>query len=184
MKALWGELKIDRNDLHARTLPVYLAIMPVILALAAVLPTGLDLPLAGASAFVFVPLCYAAGQFAADCGKRMEKNLWRRWGGPPTTRFLRHGNGDATDTHWEACTEELIRRTRDRVRFPLVFEGLVQYGYRRNLLGLKRVGLPVSIAALFVCMWRGWAGRLELSTVAVAANRYARYLLEAALDRR
>ena len=73
MKALWGELKIDRYDLHARTLPVYLAIMPVILALAAVLPTGLDLPLAGASAFVFVPLCYAAGQFAADCGKRMEK---------------------------------------------------------------------------------------------------------------
>ena len=70
------------------------------------------------------------------------------------------------------------------MRFPLVFEGLVQYGYRRNLLGLKRVGLPVSIAALFVCMWRGWAGRLELSTVAVAANRYARYLLEAALDRR
>ena len=104
----------------------------------------------------------------------------------------------------------MIRRTRDRVRFPLVFEGLVQYGYRRNLLGLKRVGLPVSIAALFVCMWRVWAGRLELSavavaastsllcmglvaiwvvwvrekTVAVAANRYARYLLEAALDRR
>ena len=238
-EALLNALKIDRYDLYARTFPVYIAIAPVILGLASILPQGLDLPFAGASALVLVPMSYAAGQFAAEFGKRLESGLWRKWDGPPTTRFLRHGDGEfnpatrarihaelsrmglavptreeqdrdgaASDVHWEACTEELIRRTRDRVRFPLVFEGLVQYGYRRNLLGLKCLGLPLSVAGFAVCSWRVWLTAPETPgaavaasasvlclgliyiwvvwvrerTVAVAANRYARYLLEAGLD--
>ena len=124
------------------------------------------------------------------------------------TRDEQDRDGSASDAYWEACTEELIRRTRDRVRYPLVFEGLVQYGYRRNLLGLKYLGLPLSIAGFVVCSWRVWVAPPEPSgaavaasawvlclgliviwvvwvrerTVAVAANRYARYLLEAGLD--
>ena len=240
MTQLWDRLGLDSYDLRARMLPVYIAIAPAIVAVAALLPTGLNLPLAGASALVFVALSYAGSQVAADWGKRLEKGLWRKWDGPPTTRFLRHGNSefnavtrdrihtelrkmglvvpsedeqvrdsDVSDALWVACTEDLIRRTRDRARYPLVFEGLMQYGFRRNLLGLKSVGLPVSVAALMACSWTAWVERLgesavvvaavywllcggivltwvlwvRESTVSVAANRYARYLLEAALDR-
>ena len=229
----------DRYNRQARVFPVYMTISPIILALAAILPHGLDLPLGAAAAIVFIPLAFLAGQVGADFGKRLEKPLWLQWDGPPTTRFLRHLNTEfnevtrnrlhtklrslglnvpsaehqqrdpqTADVHWEACTEELIRRTRDRRRFPLVFKGLIEYGFQRNLLGLKPFGLPLSIVALLACSWKVWAGwgdqgavavavgaaLLSLSllaiwivwvrerTVAISANRYARFLLEAAQE--
>lgn len=229
----------DRYTWQARAFPVYVTISPIILGLAAILPQGLDLPMGAATAIVFGPLAFLAGQVGADFGKRLEKPLWMKWGGPPTTRFLRHSNAEfnrvtreqvhtklrhlglnvpsekdqqanprAADEHWEACTEKLIRRTRDRRRFPLVFKGLTEYGFRRNLLGLKPFGLPLSITTLLVCLWKIWAGwgsleqvavpvgaaLLSLSllttwvvwvrekTVAISANRYARFLLEAAQE--
>ena len=229
----------DRYNRQARVFPVYVTISPIILALAVILPSGLDLPLGAAAAIVFIPLAFLAGQVGADFGKRLEKCLWRQWGGPPTTRFLRHSNAEfnlmtrkrvhsklrsfglnvpsadeqqrdpqTADVHWEACTEELIRRTRGRKQFPLVFKGLTEYGFRRNLLGLKPFGLPLSIGASLGCLWKVWAswGSQEAvgvpvgaallslallavwvvwvreSTVAISANRYARFLLESAQE--
>lgn len=232
-------LVFDRYSWQARALPVYMTIAPIILALAAILPHGLDLPLGAAAAIVFVPLAFLAGQAGADFGKRLEKRLWLQWDGPPTTRFLRHSNAEfnavtrervhtklrrlglnvpsaddqqrdpeGADAHWEACTEELIRRTRDHNRFPLVFKGLTEYGFRRNLLGLKPFALPLSLVALLGCVWTVWeswgaqeppavavgTALVTLSllatwtvwvterTVAISANRYARFLLEAAQE--
>lgn len=226
----------DRYTWQARAFPVYVTISPVILGLAAILPRGLEMPVGAATAIVFGPLAFLAGQVGADFGKRLEKPLWKKWDGPPTTRFLRHSNAEfnrvtreqvhaklrdiglkvptekdqqaaphAADEYWEACTEELIRRTRNRSRFPLVFKGLTEYGFRRNLLGLKPFGLLLSITALFVCLWRicaGWGSQEQIAvpvgaaflslallmtwtfwvrerTVAISANRYARFLLEA-----
>ena len=114
------------------------------------------------------------------------------------------------DKYFESCTEELIRWTRDKVKFPLVFKSLTEYGFRRNLLGLKSYGVVFTIAGLAgtVCStFRSWslhdqfpavpivaglisAGLLLVwviwiteSAVKLAANRYARFLLEAALDK-
>lgn len=233
------EIKFDSYSRRARVLPVYLTIAPVALVLAAVLPDGLNLPLGGAAALVFVPLAFFAGQLGADFGKQLEKRLWREWGGPPTTRFLRHSNREfnkvtrervheklrtlglhvptkdelekdpcAADEHYESCTEELIRRTRDTSRFPLVFKGLTEYGFRRNLLGLKPFALPVAAVSLMTCGWSilhawdplktpavavvaglltsglllSWCVWVTGKTVRLAADRYARFLLEAALD--
>ncbi|HEY3216718.1 MAG TPA: hypothetical protein VGK93_09530 [Candidatus Eisenbacteria bacterium] len=232
-------LKIDWYTSHARAFPVYMTIAPVPLVLAAMLPHGRDLSLGGAAAVGFVPVAYLVSQLGADFGKRLEKRLWRQWGGAPTTRFLRHSNHEfnqitrervheklrglglhvpswdeqqrdarAADVHYESCTEELIRRTRDGGRFPLVFKGLTEYGFRRNLLGLKPLGLPIAVVALLVCGWSALAGLnaakppdvavgaalltcgllltwlvwVNEKTVSIAANRYARFLLEAALE--
>ena len=82
------------------------------LAVAATLPEGLNLPLAGASAIVFLPLSYFMSQVASDFGKRLEPALWDSWGGPPTTRFLRHDN------------EEFNPVTRARVHAQLWALGL------------------------------------------------------------
>ena len=171
------EIKFDTYSLRARTLPVYLTLAPVVLLLAAVVPEGLKLPIGGAAALVFAPISFFLSQIGADLGKRLEKSLWTKWGGPPTTRFLRHGNHEfnevtrdrihaklrqlglhvptseeqeqdqrAADMHYQSCTEELIRRTRDTGRFPLVFKGLIEYGFRRNLLGLKVFGVFLTVA--------------------------------------
>ena len=230
---------IDSYSTRARMFPVYITISPVILVLAALLPKGLDLPLAGAAVVVLVPLSFLASQVGADFGKRLEKGLWKKWGGPPTTRFLRRGSSEynagsrerihaklrasglsvpseheeiedrgAADSNWVTCTEELIRRTRNKKKYPLVFKGLVEYGFRRNLLGLKKFGLPICILSLLACVWSVWStsNSNEVSAVgvsatlliiglllvwlvwvtetmvSVAANRYARFLLEASLD--
>jgi hypothetical protein len=233
------EIKFDTYSFRARVLPVYLTLAPAVLLLAALVPDGLKLPLGGAAAVVLVPISFFLSQVGADFGKRLEKRLWRDWGGPPTTRFLRHGNHEfneitrdrvheklrslslkvptredhqqdesAADEYYESCTEELIRRTRDTKRFPLVFKGLVEYGFRRNLLGLKPFGVILALVSLAGASWStyagwsldnppaiaivvglitaglllAWAVWVSERTVKLAANRYARFILEAALD--
>jgi len=232
-------LTFDNYNFHARVLPVYLTLAPVVLLLAALVPDGLKLPLGGAAALVFVPISFFLSQVGADFGKRLEKSLWRDWGGPPTTRFLRHGNHEfnevtrgrvhdrlrslglsvptrdeheqderAADKYYESCTEELIRRTRDQKKYPLVFKGLVEYGFRRNLLGLKTFGVILALASLAGAAWStyaswspdkppavaivaglitaglllAWLAWVTERTVKLAANRYTRFILEAALD--
>ena len=230
---------LDTYGLRARVLPVYLSLSPAALLFAALAPEGLELPLGGATAFVFVPISFLLSQIGADVGKRLEKRLWCDWDGPPTTRFLRHGNREfnaatrgrvherlrvlglfvptrteqerdkcAADQHYQSCTEELIRRTRDQKKYPLVFKGLVEYGFRRNLLGLKTLAIPLAIASFAGAGWTGyvnwsttegpavpigvalvtagllltWMTWVTERTVKTAANRYARFLIEAALD--
>ena len=234
------EIKFDIYSFRARVLPVYLTLVPGFLLVAALVPGGLQLPLGGAAAVVFVPISFLFSQIGADFGKRLERELWKKWGGPPTTRFLRHGNTEfnqvtrgrvheklralglhvptrneqdenerAADEHYESCTEELIRRTRDTKKFPLVFKGLTEYGFRRNLLGLKIFGVLLGVTALVSAGWSTYSGWTMMgkppavSVVAglitaglllawfvwvterkvfLAANRYARFILEAALE--
>lgn len=231
--------KFDSYSLRARVFPVYLTIAPVALALMAILPGGYSLSVGGSAAIIFLPLAFLAKQFGADFGKRLEKALWDKWDGPPTTRFLRHSNNEfnqvtrervheklrtlglfvptgdeerqdpqKADGYYESCTEELIRRTRDSSQFPLVLKGLTEYGFRRNLLGLKPLGLIVAGVAVIACGWAlvnawdaeklpgtaivatvltsglllVWLTWVTKKTVSIAANRYARFLMEAALD--
>lgn len=234
------EFKLDRYTWEARILPVYITAAPAVLAIAATLPEGLNLPLAGASAIVFLPLSYFVSQVASDFGKRMEPALWDSWGGPPTTRFLRHDNEEfnpATRARvhaqlralglrvptakeekadrkralglYSAAVDDIRRLTRDSERFHLVYKGNIEYGFRRNLLGLKQGGLAITALALVVSGWSlvrgwytdgvilpvafvttllntcvalGWLIGVRSATVRITADRYARYLLEAALD--
>ena len=150
------------------------------------------------------PISFLLSQVGADFGKRLEKGLWASWGGPPTTRFLRHGNHEFNnvtrrrvhaklrelglhvptreeqeqdpcdaDTYYESCTQELIRRTRDTGRFPLVFKGLTEYGFRRNLLGLKIFGMSLTVAGVAGSAWStytAWTPTNELPAVSLVAG--------------
>ena len=57
----------------------------------------------------------------------------------------------AGDTCYTAWSTYLRNNTRDQKRFNLVFDELVSYGYRRNLLGLRPYGLASNILACLVC---------------------------------
>ena len=234
------EIKFDTYSFRARVIPVYLTLAPVILLLAVLVPEGLKLPLGGAAALVFVPISFFLSQVGADFGKRLEKGLWSKWGGSPTTRFLRHANHEfnevtrgrvhdklrglglhvptreeqdqdqrGADKHYESCTEDLIWRTRDTKKFPLVFKGLTEYGFRRNLLGLRAFGVFLAVAGVAGSAWStyslwvatdkppavsmvgglittgllsAWLAWVTERTVNLAANRYARFILEAAME--
>lgn len=119
------------------------------------------------------------------------------------------GDPVGADACFESCVEELIRRTRDPKRFPLVLKALTDYGFRRNLLGLKPLGVLVTVLSLGVSaghayrLWHAshqllpipvvasvgmlvllliWLTWVNDETVHLAAKRYARFLLEAAPD--
>ena len=54
---------------------------------------------------------------------------------------------DGVDQHYEAAVSFLRESTRDASKFPLVFAENVNYGFRRNLWGLKPYGLALAALA-------------------------------------
>jgi len=69
-------------------------------------------------------------------------------------------NPERADEVYEAATAILREKTRDKKRFPLVFEENCNYGFRRNLWGMKPLGTfaavvgTAAVAALIVMHYR------------------------------
>lgn len=232
-------MKHDSYETYARAFPIYITVIPIVLAIFPVLPEGFDWKFGGTSAIVLLPLSYLCRQIGGDFGKRCQSALWDKWEGAPTTRFLRHGNREfnsntrerihaklrdfglyvpsqeeqdqnpqEADDSYESCVGELRRRTRDRKRFPRVFQELRDYGFRRNIFALKPIGLVITVLSFFICLimtvhdWRlgkqsgsaivpcfinlglilVWLLYFTEKAVKLTADRYAYFLLEACLD--
>ena len=171
----------DPYTFRARIQPALVVVLPLGFVMFALLP--------GHPFFVtaFFGLLGAAGgtavvaQVGRDRGRKKEPSLWRSWGGPPTTRLLRHRriSGDITlesglreqveewighplptqpeeeacpkwaDTKYEEAAASLREATRDMSRFPLVFAENTNYGFRRNLWGLRPVGTSIAVVLVF-----------------------------------
>jgi hypothetical protein len=113
------------------------------------------------------------------------------------------------DTCYTAWSTHLRNSTRDQKRFHLLFDELVSYGYRRNLLGLRPYGLFSSILACLGCsafvgfalylhreirdaLWLAlcvnilllifWVYRVTPDWVRLTAENYAARLVEAVDD--
>lgn len=76
------------------------------------------------------------------------------------------------DNVYEACTTFLLEKTRRRDQFPLVFEANCEYGFRRNLWGMKVVALPLALgsAAAVGVLWYQRAAGSSPDAVSVAAG--------------
>ena len=61
-----------------------------------------------------------------------------------------HDNPGAADDVYETCSTFLREHTRDKEKFRLVFEELCNYGFRRNLWGMKSIALFTSILSTAV----------------------------------
>jgi hypothetical protein len=115
----------------------------------------------------------------------------------------------AADVCYSAWSTFLRTATRDQKRFHLVFDELVSYGYRRNLLGLRPYGLASSVIScigcgvfiglainrthdVFAALWLAlsmdillllfWFFRVSPGWVHTAAEHYAARLTEAVDD--
>lgn len=53
----------------------------------------------------------------------------------------------AADLHYSGCATWLLEMTRDKARFALLADENIDYGFRRNLFGLKPVALALLVAA-------------------------------------
>lgn len=71
------------------------------------------------------------------------------------------GKADAVYSAWCAY---LRSHTRDTKKFALLFQENVNYGYRRNVLGLRSVGIATSTLSLLACC--GWQYVVHLTGTA------------------
>ncbi len=112
----------------------------------------------------------------------------------------------AADAAYDASVAVLIERTRDRKRFRLLFDENCNYGFWRNLLGLRPFGIPSSLlgtAGIAFLIHRhnfalefkplvalgidllfliGWLLLVRDATVRIAASSYSDRLLAACED--
>lgn len=58
------------------------------------------------------------------------------------------------DDVYQTCCRWLLEQTREQKRFPLLFKENVSYGYHRNLLGLRPLGIVVSVIGMIGCFWK------------------------------
>lgn len=58
------------------------------------------------------------------------------------------------DEIYEVCVLYLIANTRDKKRFKLIYEELCNYGFARNLWGLKPFGIGLSVVSLLASLFQ------------------------------
>lgn len=85
------EKLFDKYNRIARVYPALLAIAPIVWSVTVVFPkTTNDLGSGAASVALAACLLFLLSSFARSRGKTAEQNLLAKWGGWPTTIFLRH----------------------------------------------------------------------------------------------
>ena len=57
-------------------------------------------------------------------------------------------NPQAADHAYDSCAKYLIQKTRDQKQFFLLFHENVNYGFRRNLWGMKPAGIAFAVMGL------------------------------------
>jgi len=80
----------------------------------------------------------------------------------------------AADDTYDSCTAFLLEKTRKKESFPLIFEENCNYGFRRNLWGMKPLGIATSLigtVAIAVALTIGYrnGGALSATTLACGA---------------
>lgn len=177
-------MPLDSYSRAARLAPGPLLLLgPFVLAVGAGLPKW---PLVATltSAGVTMGLSLALAEWVRRRGQRLQIRLWAAWGGNPVVTALREDGlvaqrrrkalaaatelpvDDPAHPDFDEAIDNAVRRlisaTRDTSRYPLVFAENKAYGFARNLLAIRAIGLWASI--LTVCAGIG---------LSVASTRYS-----------
>ena len=91
---------------------------------------------------------------------RWRSRLQRVTGDPLPTKEDERSDPEDADARYAAAVGVLREATRDRARFPLVAAENANYGFRRNLWGLKPWGVTVALASALGC-WGLFASILD-----------------------
>lgn len=174
------DFKIDRYTLNARLAPMLITLMPIGLAIISLFPnssSGLGLVIGAVS---YCGMLVLLSNLGRDLGKEKEKALFEKWGGKPTTIILNEKTSSFSKTELKAIqaklaeltktplpegasaeeenqvydtwTSYLIANTRGDAhgQFKMVLAENINFGFRRNLLGLRWYGFWLAVAALII----------------------------------
>lgn len=79
-----------------------------------------------------------------------------------------NNNPEDADNRYRAVTTALLSKTRNTEHFGLLFKENINYGFRRNMLGLKPMALLILSVGIIFCTWRAWG---ELSAYELPNQR-------------
>lgn len=81
---------LDSYELKARVAPGLVLVVPLMVDGLYAAPILSNWPVFTASSAVGLALLYALGLLVRSLGERVQPQLWTSWGGPPSTRMVRH----------------------------------------------------------------------------------------------
>ncbi|MEU0312969.1 hypothetical protein [Nocardioides sp. NPDC006273] len=168
----------DAYSLRARVYPGLLTVLPITVIMVVLWPQSPAQALWPVA--VSVGGMFFLTNWVRDRGLKLEKRLVQQWDGLPTTRRLRWADGatdpdferrrtqleklvgiplpsaaDEDGERSDAIYLSAVRGLRIWVRqradaFPLVQQENAAYGFRRNLLALKPIGIALCVLGLIV----------------------------------
>lgn len=107
-----------------------------------------------------------------DVVARRHAQLAQILGEPLPTEDEEASTPKAADRRYEYAVEALRELTRPTDQYPLVFAENVEYGFRRNCLGLRPVGMGIAVTGLVVSglllLSEGLAARFVVPLAAAA----------------
>ena len=225
----------DRYERKARLLPgLLLAAVPALTAGAVLQEFTAWYTAASSAVGVEFLAAIILGQFARARGRRVEDRLWKSWGGPPSTRWLRpwdqtcsdqqkvkwrgaikrltglslpasvpHGGSqDDVDRQIADATRQLRYVLRDKPQAAILATHNEDYGFARNLCGVRWYWVALSLICLAGCgvalafgarpyLGLAIAGAFSLASIFIAcelpdyvkrcADRYAESLFATAI---
>ena len=172
------ELARDPYERKARLTPALLVALPILIPLISVYGPRHPVLTVCVGLFGGCGAMYALASIARGLGKKLEETLVREWGGMPTTIALRHRetalDGVSKRRYHEAISSKLgiamptaeeeaadpikaddiyvgaTRRLRELTRGDksLLLKENIAYGFHRNMLALKPLGIAVSLFGL------------------------------------
>lgn len=199
----------DPYERKARLMPGLLAVLPVLVGLLVLYGPRYPLLTALSSLLCGCGALYVLANVARTRGKAAEERLIRQWGGLPSILCLRHRDSyldritkeryhqlsrsklgiimptvddeasdpQAANEAYEAVCRELRRRTRSNR--SLLFKENISYGFNRNMLGVKPIGISTSFAGVAFALLL--SGAINLAPWSFSADRLLSPGLPAAL---
>ena len=158
----------DSYERPARLYPALLLIAPLVAAGVGILSANWTALQSVAATVVGCGGAFLLTQLARDSGKKGEKHLFEKWGGLPSVAIFRHrdtrleeakaptveeeqADPMAADEVYTAWSNYLRVNTRDTKKFALLFQENINYGYRRNVWGLRPIGVIVCVVSCLAC---------------------------------
>ena len=89
---------------------------------------------------------------------------------------------EQADAEYESANRWLLEHTRDHTRFDLLFTENMNYGFRRNLLALKQIGLGIDAAALLLVIGMvvaSWTGEFASTIQALSPEWWVSVVITA-----
>jgi hypothetical protein len=165
-------MPIDAYDLRARLFPALMISFPTVAFVYGVIPSARSFWGGVSGSILEAAVLYALMRIGRDRGARLQDQLYRSWGGKPTTIMLRYrcdrvdghtkerykqtlaqlsgltfpsqaeelADQAAADGIYDSAVRALIEQRRTK-KYDLVFKENCNYGFVRNLVGLKPIGL-------------------------------------------